>query len=353
MPRQDADLRIAIAVAGLLALAACKGGAGGSDPGSPPDAADPGIEMEVAGDDATAELADRDAPAEAAPEDPGTPDPAPVDPAGDPATGDPAADPVNDAPADAPADKAPDVASDPSSDAPAEDADDLPTDVPPDAGPWTVTVSPALPQDAVASYLMNASPAAWNLFGGADLPLGRHWDEGHVGYHAAIRFPGVPVPPGATIESATLTWYPTNEVDSQNILWLQVAAEKAADSPPLSLTDYQNARPDQRLRTDAKIAEWAIRCNAGCTDRTEYDCPQRRKDCWDRTVAYACPKDLKALVQEVVSLPGWAAGNALTLFLDPSVPQDYIDRDVGSRSITGVDPERGDAFRPALAITYR
>jgi hypothetical protein len=41
--------------------------------------------------------------------------------------------------------------------------------------------------DAVSSYLINASPAACNIFSGAHVPLGRHFDIDHVSYHTALR----------------------------------------------------------------------------------------------------------------------------------------------------------------------
>jgi len=224
----------------------------------------------------------------------------------------------------------------------------------PGPGPFTVRARPVEPEDVVASYLISLEPAAWNLFGGDSLPLGRHFDGtmGHVGYHSALRFPGLAVPPGARILSATLSFLPTNEVDSSNILWLRIRAEKSPDSEPLSLSDYDRGRPDQRLQTAAGIDQWVIRCNPSCTDLTEYDCPQRKRDCWDRTVRFACPKDLKALVQEVVDLPGWRSGNALTLILEPNVPEDYRDRDTGARHIVGVDAGRPEEDRPLLEVTW-
>ncbi|MBP7126337.1 hypothetical protein KBD49_08230 [Myxococcota bacterium] len=224
----------------------------------------------------------------------------------------------------------------------------------PGSGPFTVRVRPAVREDVVASYLMSVNPSAWNLFGGDSLPLGRHFDGemGHVGYHSAIRFPGLAIPRGARILSATLSFLPTNEVDSSNILWLAIHAEQSADSRPLSLSDYEQGRPDQRLRTVAAIDQWVIRCNASCTEVTEYDCPQRKRDCWDRTVRFQCPKDLKALVQEVVDLPGWQSGNALTLILQPNVPQEYRDRDTGARHIVGVEDGRPEEDRPLLEVTW-
>lgn len=206
--------------------------------------------------------------------------------------------------------------------------------------------------DALSSYLINASPAAWNIFSGASVPLGRHFDADHVSYHTALRFPSVSVPQGATVTSARLTFYPTNEVDSSNNLYLNVYAEKVADSAPFDPSNYDTGRPDQRLKTTANIDHWVVRCNDSCTDLTEYDCPQRKLDCWDRTVAFTCPKDLKALVQEVVSQPGWAAGNALTIFLINSATDQDGAKYQSSRSIVGYDTTLGVDHAPKLVVEF-
>lgn len=221
-----------------------------------------------------------------------------------------------------------------------------------DVGPVTVTATLASPDDAVASYLMDPSASAWNLFGGDTVPLGRHFGEGHVSYFTALRFAGLAVPAGATILSARLTVSPTNEVDSNNPLWLDVFAEKAGDSAPFDPTSTATGRPDQRPRTSAEIDHWLVRCNATCTDLTEFDCEQRQRDCWDREVRFTCPKDLAPLVQEVISGDGWASGNALTLLLINAATDEDGAKYEGFRSVTGVDPERGPAYSPTLEVVW-
>lgn len=224
----------------------------------------------------------------------------------------------------------------------------------PDAtgGPVTVTATLGGPGDAATSYLMDGPSGEWNLFGPATVHLGRHWDEAHVSYHTALRFPGLDVPAGAVIESATLSFFATNEVDSSNALILNVYAEAAADSAPFDVTRYESGRPDQRARTTAHVEKWVVRCNESCSDLTEWDCPQRKLDCWDREVAYACPKDLAALVQEVVSGPGWSPGNALTLLLVNAATAEDGSQYEGARSVTGFDPERGASYSPRLTVRY-
>jgi hypothetical protein len=77
-------------------------------------------------------------------------------------------------------------------------------------------------------------------------------------------------------------------VDSSNNLWINVYAERSEDSPAFDPTNYDWGRPDQRARTTAFVDHWLVRCNDGCTDLTEYDCPQRKLDCWDPAVAFTC-----------------------------------------------------------------
>lgn len=226
----------------------------------------------------------------------------------------------------------------------------------PDAGPSAI-VQIASVNDALTSYLINASPAAWNIFYGANVHLGRHFDTAHVSYHTALRFPGLQVPKGATIVSAKVFLWPTNSIDSTKNLYINVYAEKAADSAPFNPTNYDSGRPDQRLRTTAHFDHWTVRCNDSCsTDpqspKWEYDCAQRKLDCWDPATEYACPKDLKSLVQEVVDLPGWAPGNALTLlFVNAATDQDGVKYQ-SSRTLTGYDTARGASFSPRLVVTW-
>jgi hypothetical protein len=206
--------------------------------------------------------------------------------------------------------------------------------------------------DAVSSYLMDAAESEWNLFHGDHVPLGRHFDPNHVSYHTALRFTGVQVPAGATITSAKLSLHPNNAVDSSHRLWINLYAERVANSAPFDPTNYETNRPDQRVKTAAFIDHWLVRCNASCTELTEYDCPQRKLDCWDPTVEFTVPKDLRTLVQEVVDQPGWAAGNAMTIFLiNSATDQDgpnYLDH----RTIVGYDPALGAQFSPRLVIDY-
>jgi len=231
-----------------------------------------------------------------------------------------------------------------------------------DGGPGSDTSSDALSGDglvaalitgasnAISSYLMLGS--AWNLFHGSTVYLGRRTDDPHVSYHTALRFEGIAIPQGATIQTATLSFYPQNDLEDSTNLWINIYAERTADSAAFDPADYDAGRPDQRLKTSAHIDHWLVRCNASCTDLTEYDCDQRKLDCWRRTTRFDVPKDLKELVQEVVGQAGWGSGNALTLLLvNAAIDEDGKDyRD--NRSITGYDLERGASFAPRLVVSY-
>ena len=219
------------------------------------------------------------------------------------------------------------------------------------AGLQTISVKLVSANDAVTSYLL-AGGSGWNYFYGDTVYLGRHFDVGQVSYHTALRFLGVAIPKGAQVVDARLTFFPANSVDRSNNLWINVYAEKSADSPPYDPTNYDSGRPDQRLKTTQKIDHWLVRCADACTDLSEYDCPQRQLDCWDKETAFELPKNLAPLIQELVDLDGWAVGNALSLMLiNAATDQDGV-KYAKSRAITGYDPQRGPQFSPTLTIQF-
>lgn len=223
-----------------------------------------------------------------------------------------------------------------------------------DQGPTSgmLSVYPKTVDDTVYSYLISADEGAWNVLGGSTMSIGRHWDTAHVSYHSALRFDGVKIPANVTITSAILSFLPTNEVDSSNNLRINVYAEKSGDSSSFSLQEYEKGRPDQRLRTDAHIDHLLVRCNADCTDLTEYDCPQRQLDCWDRNTRWMLPKDLSGLIQEVVDLSDWQSGNAISLLMVNSATDEDGPKYLYSRSFVGADQSLGIETRPTLTITW-
>ena len=207
--------------------------------------------------------------------------------------------------------------------------------------------------DVAYSYTFGFGGSMIN--GGETFHLGRSLQgSSYVGITAALRFTNVQIPRGATITSAYVYWYPHNEVDSSIRLHQNIYAEKAANSMPFNFSNYDSGRPDQRTRTSASVMEWIVRCNASCTEATEYDCPQRKADCWNRSIEYKVPKDLKALVQEVINLPDWAPGNAMSIIFTNVTRSDDVAQYNGNRTVTGYDVSeaRGAHLAPRLAVEF-
>jgi hypothetical protein len=217
------------------------------------------------------------------------------------------------------------------------------------APPTETEVLLAGANNATASYSEGGFPESWSSTSGSSVPLGRRETEPHRSYYTGLRFDGVHVPQGARVVSARLSFHPTNEVDSSNNLWINVYSERSANSGSFSGDGASLSRPDQRPRTSAFIDHWLVRCTSSCTEDTEYDCPQRKLDCWNREQRFELPKDLAELVQEVVDLPEWAAGNALTFLLFNSANDEDGEKYKGSRSIVGFDQSVADRA-PLLTI---
>jgi hypothetical protein len=55
---------------------------------------------------------------------------------------------------------------------------------------------------------------------------------------------------------------------------------------------------------------------------------------------------------EVVAVPGWASGNAMTLLLSNAATAEDGSKYEGSRSLTGYDPDRGPGYLPVLAVRW-
>lgn len=219
----------------------------------------------------------------------------------------------------------------------------------------TVTATITQAQDIVTSYLLSGS--SWNYFFGKTVPLGRHFNTGNPSYFTAFRFRSLAIPQGVQIQSATLSWYPHNETDSSKNLMINIYAEKSDNSASFDPTNYTSNRPDQRSRTTAKIDRWIVRCRDDCSSdvaspQYEYDCPQRKKDCWDRQTRYSVPKDLKTVVQEVISQPTWKPGHALTIFLFNAATDQDGSKYQSSRTIIGFD-ETQLPHAPQLEIHYQ
>jgi hypothetical protein len=122
-------------------------------------------------------------------------------------------------------------------------------------------------------------------------------------------------------------------------------------------SNYQKNRPDQRLKTTAKIDRWIVRCRDDCSDdisssKYEYDCAQRKKDCWNRNVEYELPKDLKAIIAEIVTQSTWQSGNAVSIFLFNAATDQDGSHYESSRTIIGYDDNQKQKA-PRIVIEYQ
>ena len=134
-----------------------------------------------------------------------------------------------------------------------------------------------------------------------------------------LRFAGVAVPAGATITRA----YVQFGVDEASTVPTSLTvAGQAADNPSGFTAVSKNV--SSRPRTTATVGwappAWPTRGARGADQRTP---------------------DLSAVVQEIVSRPGWAGGNAVVLVI------------TGSGTRTAAAFERGAAEAPVLHIEYR
>jgi len=126
----------------------------------------------------------------------------------------------------------------------------------------------------------------------SDLELGM--ESGTNAQIVGVRFTGLEIPQGATIDSAYIQF--TCDDDNDEPISVVIAAEDADNSETFSQTDFNISLRDQ---TDAQvlwsnIPAWLIIDERGPDQRTP---------------------DLAALVQEVVDRPGYALGNPISFFL--------------------------------------
>jgi hypothetical protein len=130
--------------------------------------------------------------------------------------------------------------------------------------------------------------------GNGDINLGS--GSGGSPTTAALRFTGVQIPSGAMIVNAAVQ-FRADETGSASTN-LVVRAERAASSAPFTTTAFNlSSRPRTTASVAWPVPAWPTVGAAGEAQRTP---------------------NLAAVVQEVVSLPGWAPGNALTVIITGS-----------------------------------
>jgi hypothetical protein len=130
--------------------------------------------------------------------------------------------------------------------------------------------------------------------GNGDINLGS--GSGGSPTTAALRFTGVQIPSGAMIVNAAVQ-FRADETGSASTN-LVVRAERAASSAPFTTTAFNlSSRPRTTASVAWPVPAWPTVGAAGEAQRTP---------------------NLAAVVQEVVSLPGWTPGNALTVIITGS-----------------------------------
>jgi hypothetical protein len=139
------------------------------------------------------------------------------------------------------------------------------------------------------------------------------------GYMIGLRFQGVPVPAGAVVSSATLRLHGFSYVEGD--VQLEYRGEAADDSAPIS--------PDRYALSNRSMTEAFVS-----------DAPAA----WQRG-AYNDSPELRAIVQEIVSRPGWNAGNAMTVFIvDDGSPR--------ARLVSTTESALWESRGAILRITY-
>jgi chitodextrinase len=161
----------------------------------------------------------------------------------------------------------------------------------------------------------NAATGAVNL-SNVDLELGV---DGAISQVVGLRFPGVAVPQGAPIVSASVQ-FTADEVRTGPVA-LTLRAEAADDAAPFAATAFDLSA---RSVTSGSVAwsppDWPAIGAAGPAEGTP---------------------DLSALVQEIVDRPGWAPGQSLVLLVS------------GTGTRTAESFNGLPAAAPALRIEYR
>jgi len=142
---------------------------------------------------------------------------------------------------------------------------------------------PRIPRSCSSPYLTGAVK-----LNSADLELTL---DGSVTQIIGLRFPGVAIPQGATIVSASVQ-FTADEVRTGPIA-LTLHGEAADHSAPFDGTAFGvSGRPPTTASVAWSPPDWTTVGAAGEAERTP---------------------DLSAVVQEIVDRPGWTSGNALVL----------------------------------------
>lgn len=134
-----------------------------------------------------------------------------------------------------------------------------------------------------------------------------------------LRFQDVGIPQGATITEAYLSFTPASS--NGDAVRFEVKAEKVADAAIFTGTTNLNTRLTTTAMTTWDAPAWST-----SSPPVEVQGP-----------------DVRALVQEVVSLPTWCGNNSMAFYLNPT-------SGVGTRTAHSIDGAPG--LQPTLTVTY-
>jgi hypothetical protein len=133
-----------------------------------------------------------------------------------------------------------------------------------------------------------------------------------------LRFAGLAIPQGAIITSATIQ-FTADEAQSETTT-LDITVEAADHAAAFSATAGNlSNRPITATRVVWQPSAWSVLGEAAASQRTP---------------------NLAGIVQEIVSRPGWASGNAIALFIEGA----------GQRTAEAFDKSGGSP--PSLSVTY-
>ncbi len=142
---------------------------------------------------------------------------------------------------------------------------------------------------------------------------------------AGMRSGNVPIPPGATITSAVMTFTSLFPQSSSNVVELDIMLQQADDPPDWTVCDAW-ARAVAAIAAGATLTNWVVDGNEWCNQ------------------CLADSPDFAAGIQQIIDRPGWASGQAMmALFADDG---DSVN------SFTAESFERDPADAPLLTIDY-
>ena len=148
------------------------------------------------------------------------------------------------------------------------------------------------------------------------------------GFGAGLRFTGITIPPGSTIDSAYLK-ITAEPLNAQTICNTRVSGHDVDNSLTLTnKTDFDDRYANHRT---AAIVDWD---NIPTWSVDEYG-------------ADTFSPDIKAVIQEIINRGGWVSGNSLTLFWE-----DFDDRSSDTALRRGYGHKQNPTKAARLEITW-